>query len=345
VDGCVTDCGRRRRRLSDCHDAVPKQEAEWLALRDGWAARVEDPAARVRGTEIGTTSAEAVRADREEDGWNSEASYQWQPMAPGVYAEFNTHSGTPLGFIFGAGWAEVRPFALERPGQFVSPPPPDVSSSEYAAAFNEVKSVGRFERPQRTPDQSHLAMWWKEFVESSHNRLARELAVEENLDLRAANRFLGRLNVAIHDAYVSSFFNKFRYNHWRPYTAIRLAAHDGNPATEPDAEWNNLHRHTYAFPSYPSAHGTACAAAMTIVAATFGDARPFTMTIPRVDSAGPGSAKVTMEPAARSFTSFDAAAQECALSRVYLGIHFRYDSEAGTRLGQRVGRQVIARFN
>ena len=67
------------------------------------------------------------------------------------------------------------------------------------------------------------------------------------------------------DGYIGSFDAKFHYNHWRPYTAIRWAAHDGNPRTEPDPNWNNLHRHTYAFPSYPSAHGTACAAAMTVM--------------------------------------------------------------------------------
>jgi hypothetical protein len=48
-----------------------------------------------------------------------------------------------------------------------------------------------------------------------------------------------------------------------------------------------------------------------------------------------------MHPATRSFDSFAEAAEECALSRVYLGIHFRYDSEAGTRLGRRVGEQAI----
>ena len=72
--------------------------------------------------------------------------------------------------------------------------------------------------------------------------------------------------MSIFDAYVDVFDNKFHYNHWRPYTAIRWAANDGNPDTEPDPEWTNTHRHTYAFPSYPSAHGTACAAAMTVLA-------------------------------------------------------------------------------
>jgi hypothetical protein len=63
-----------------------------------------------------------------------------------------------------------------------------------------------------------------------------------------------------------------------------------------------------------------------------------------VDIAGPFSGKINMEPATRSFDSFDAAAAECGLSRLYLGIHFRYDSVAGVELGDQVGRYVLANF-
>jgi hypothetical protein len=76
---------------------------------------------------------------------------------------------------------------------------------------------------------------------------------------------------------------------------------------------------------------------MTILGKTFGDRYKFTMSTPEVDQAGPLSAKVKMVPPTRSFESFSGAAHECALSRVYLGIHFRYDSEQGERLGKRVG--------
>ena len=48
-----------------------------------------------------------------------------------------------------------------------------------------------------------------------------------------------------------------------------------------------------------------------------------------------------MNPATRSFDSFQSAAMECALSRVYLGIHFRYDSLEGNQLGTKIGRHVV----
>ncbi|MBZ0114664.1 MAG: vanadium-dependent haloperoxidase [Thermoanaerobaculia bacterium] len=294
-----------------------------------------------RPVELGRRAAASVLASREGDGWDTEAEYRWHPMGPGVYAEFEEHSGTPKGFVFGAGWAKARPFSLSSPSQFRSPPPPDVSSDAYSVAFHEVKDVGRFDSRTRSADQTHLALWWKDFAENSQNRLARQLVAEHGLDVVDTARLFALLNVSLFDAYVNVFDNKFEFNHWRPYTAIRWAENDGNPDTEADPDWDNLHHHTYAFPSYPSAHGAVCAAAMTVLADTLGDQTPFTMTTREVDIAGPFSGKMTMDPVTRSFDSFSDAAMECALSRVYLGIHFRYDSVEGNRLGARVGHQVI----
>jgi hypothetical protein len=65
------------------------------------------------------------------------------------------------------------------------------------------------------------------------------------------------------------------------------------------------------------------------------------MRTEQVDIAGPFSGKIKMLPVTRRFDRFSDAAMECAISRVYLGIHFRYDSIAGFELGQQVGRNVI----
>ncbi len=315
--------------------------AEFAAVRERQLAEVELGDPRTEGLELGEAAASAVLASREGDGWDGEVEYQWHPMDPGVYAEFHDHSGTPEGFIFGSGWARARPFALEDPGQFRSPPPPPIESDEYVEAFDEVKELGRWQSTSRSEDQTHLAFWWKQFVEKSHNRLARELVIEERLDAWQAARFFALLEMSIYDGYIASFDNKFLYNHWRPYTAIRWASHDGNSKTDEQPDWNNTHRHTYAFPSYPSAHGTVCAAAMSIFEEVFGTSRPVTLTIERVDSAGPFSEPMDLSPAQRSFDSFAQAAEECALSRVFLGIHFRYDSVAGTALGRQVGGYVL----
>lgn len=327
----------------------PDQAEAFAAERSRWRpgvfgdARGSGPGEEA-ARRLGERAAAAVLEARRGDGWDADPPYDWRPPAPGAYAEFREHSGTPEGFVFGVGWARARPFMLDAPDQFRSPPPPDIGSDAYARAFDEVKALGARRSAVRTPDQTHQAMWWKEFVESSHNRLARELVVADGLDLPAAARLFALLNMSVFDGYVATFDNKFFYNHWRPYTAIRRASSDGNPATEEDPDWTNLHDHTYAFPSYPSAHGTVCAAAMTVLGSVFGEDRPFEMTIPEVDAAGPFSGRVAMDPATRSFESFDRAAEECGLSRLYLGIHFRYDSEAGVELGRRVGELAVSMF-
>ena len=321
----------------------PDQAAQLEQLRRRWVNDVPDNAARARAIRLGKAAATAILAARDGDGWDKEADYRWHPMGPGVYAEFDEHSKTPRGFVFGAGWALARPFNLLQPDQFRSPPPPAIDSPEYARAFNQVKSLGAYRSKERTADQDHIAMWWKDFVENSHNRLARKLVVERNTDLWTAARLFALLNTSIFDGYVASFENKFFYNHWRPYTAIRWAAHDGNPDTIADEEWNNMHRHTYPFPSYPSAHGTVCAAAMAVFEDTFGNPFAFAMETREVDSAGPQSEKIEMHPSTRSFDSFGEAAMQCAMSRVYLGIHFSYDSMAGVDLGRKVGTFAIDR--
>ncbi|MEM6605997.1 MAG: vanadium-dependent haloperoxidase [Pseudomonadota bacterium] len=322
----------------------PDHAARLEVLRDQQLAHLLELSRPNATKSHGAAIAAAVIKSRRGDGWDTDAEYNWHPMAPGVYAEFNEHSGTPEGFVFGAGWAQARGFGFSEAEYFRVAPPPSIDSDAYTQAFNEVKAIGRFQSIRRTADQTHIALWWKDFVENSHNRLARDLIEQESIELIDAVRLLALLNTSIFDAYIASFNNKFHFNHWRPYTAIRWADNDGNDATLAESTWTNTHQHTYAFPSYPSAHGTACAAAMTIMESVFGKNYAFTMSTPLVDRAGPFSGKIEMQPSTRSFAAFSDAADQCAESRVFLGIHFRYDAVTGVTLGRRVGENTLKRL-
>ena len=133
------------------------------------------------------------------------------------------------------------------------------------------------------------------------------------------------INMSLYDGYIAIFDSKYEYNHWRPYTAIRQAALDGNPATVADPNWESL-RPAPPFPEYVSGHAAATAASMDILGRTFGDNVSFTMA---TTTAPP-------EMPTRSFRSFSAAAAECADSRVRVGFHFRYATDAGLVLGRAV---------
>jgi hypothetical protein len=192
-----------------------------------------------------------------------------------------------------------------------------------------VKRYGALTSTDRTADQSAYAIWWLEFAEGSVNRLARRLVSERSADLWSAARLFALLHMALYDGYIATWDAKYEYNHWRPFTAIP-ATEDGNRTTQPDGQWQSL-LPVPPFPEYVSAHAVGCAASFAVLTGVFSDKTPFSMT---TSTAPP-------EMPSRSFASFSAAANECADSRVRLGWHFRYATDAGLNLGRRVARHVL----
>jgi hypothetical protein len=234
------------------------------------------------------------------------------------------------GFVLQPGFREARPFALSSPGMFRPPPPPDLGDARYARDLEEVRAYGSMESRVRTADQTAYAVWWMEFAEGSVNRLARRMVMERDVGLWPAARLFAHLSVALFDGYIANWDSKYEYNHWRPLTAIRHAGEDGNGDTTADPEWQSL-RPAPPFPEYASAHATGCAASFAVLASTLGDRTRFSMT----------TITAPAEMASRSFTSFGGAAAECADSRVRLGWHFRYSTDAGLDLGERVAAHVM----
>src|SRR5262249_38400948 len=154
---------------------------------------------------------------------------------------------------------------------FRPPPPPALDSAEYAAAFNEVKSLGRVDSATRSADQTQIALFWRDATGTSYafghwNKIAQGVAVDQGLSLASDARLFARLTLAPADAIISCWDAKYAYNFWRPVTAIRAADTDGNPDTEPDAGWTPLIV-TPNFPSYTSAHSTVSGAAAGVLTA------------------------------------------------------------------------------
>lgn len=219
--------------------------------------------------------------------------------------------------------------------QFRPAAPPALDSAEYAAAFNEVKDLGRADSTTRTEQQTQIARFWNDgvgtaFAQGYWNKIAQSVAAEQRLSLAGEARLFALLNIATVDAGISCWDAKYAYNLWRPVTAIGAADTDGNTDTEPDATWAPL-LVTPPFPSYTSAHSTVSAAAAGVLTALFGSNYHFTVTAEGVTYT-------------RSFDSFGAAAAEAGRSRIYGGIHYTFDNLNALAAGGKVADYVVNNF-
>jgi PAP2 superfamily len=284
------------------------------------------PAGRRRsmGISVGRRVAAQILARRSGDG-SGAGPIPFQPgTKPGDYQL------TPPAFAQPAftQWSLVRPFVLRRADQFRPPPPPALTSPKYAAAIDEVQTLGPAQGSSRTPDQTQIGQFWNPPIWAAWNRIAQTVAVEHGGGLSRDARTLAALNLTFADSVIGFYDAKYAYRLWRPVTAIRNADTDGNPDTVADPAWTPLSP-TAPDPSYPGAHGTISAAGADVLAAIYGNDVPFTAT----SSALPG--------VERSFVSFSEAAEEASVSRIYNGNHTRLDEVAGEDLGHDVAGFVL----
>jgi hypothetical protein len=279
-----------------------------------------------QGKRQGAAAAAAMLSRRANDGSQADEAYQ-PGRRPGDYQFV-----PGFDFIAAPHWRAVTPFTMPTPQQFRVAPPPALNSSAYAADFNEVKATGsQAAGARRSADQTQYAAYWYEFSDSGWNRVARNVSRDKPQTLWQRARSFALLNAVMADAYIAGWDSKLHYDLWRPVTAIRQAAHDGNPATHADASWAPMLT-TPPIQDYPSTHSALGAAAAVVLAHAFGGDRvAFTMASPSALPDAPS----------RSFGSFSAAAQENADSRVRAGLHFRFATTAGLQLGEQIGQQAV----
>lgn len=274
--------------------------------------------------QVGQAAARAILAKRAQDGSKNTEPYV-EGTKPGAY-----RFTPPFDFAAAPHWRNVTPFALSSASQFRTAAPPALTSDAYRRDFDEVKRVGGKTSAQRSKDETSYAAFWYEFSDIGWNRVARVVSGRVKQDLWDRARTFALLNIAMADAYIAGWDSKFHHNAWRPVTAIQLAAQDGNPKTTPDASYETL-LVTPPVPDMPSTHSALGMAAATVLASAFGrDEVRFSFASP---SASP-------DDAVRSFRSFSEAAEENADSRVKAGLHFRFATEAGLKLGRQIGQHV-----
>ena len=288
-------------------------------------ARVADGPAKVKGVRLGDRVAADSLAIRAEDGSNVTPSPFVPGNAPGDYQPTPPNFADP---VF-TSWGQVTPFVLEYGGQFRPAPPAALTSDAYAAAINEVQSLGSVTSTTRTPEQTEIGKFWNAPIQNFWNQIAQTIALAHRSDLPTTARLFAALNLSIADSAIAFYDAKYAYRLWRPVTAIRQADSDGNANTVADPSWLPLSGNTAADPSYPGAHSTISAAGADVLASVYGDDQNFSVTSPAL----PG---VT-----RAFSSFSAASEEAGFSRIFSGQHTRLDHVAGVILGHNVAGFVL----
>jgi hypothetical protein len=189
-----------------------------------------------------------------------------------------------------------------------------------------VGSINSTERPQ---DRANVALYYAASSPTQvFNQAVQQVAQEQGRSLAENARALAVVNIAMNDSLVASFFNKYHYNFWRPETAIHAGDTDGNPKTNADPNFVPFVT-TPCFPSYPSNHGSAANGAAEVLRRIYGEGgHSITLSNPAVPN-------IVLQ-----YTAFKQITDDISDARVYGGIHFRTDQDAGARLGRAIGKAV-----
>lgn len=220
----------------------------------------------------------------------------------------------------------VQPFGLLTGTQYLPTPFPQLESAAYATALNEVKRLGGTVAPDRTEAQARFAQLFAGSPGTAYfnvtnpirlwSNVTRDMARSHQLSLVSTARLFAMTLVSMHDSLLTSHYSKEIYRLWRPETAIANADVDDNPATEADKAWRPLVI-TPPYPAYASNMTCLGAGSARMLANLLGDdAQSFSASW-----YGPTGTAVWTEP----YTSLWKLGDDEANSRVWGGIHFRFD--------------------
>ncbi len=315
----------------------PAQQPALQALYNTSLAGVPDGPAKAGGIDVGEQAAAAMLAARMNDGRGGPFSFvfgtlpgEWRPAPPSFGLD-------PAPWV-----GNVRPFLVPNVEMLRSEGPNALTSNAYAKDFNEVKKVGSLTSSKRTPDQTAAAIFWNDSGPAIWNRVYRALATSRGLDIAESARLYAMTNLASADGSIGCWNDKYYWSFWRPITAIREAATDGNPKTVADPAWLPVFNPTVpvsgpplvtpGFPDHPAGHTCISGATVYALKAFFGtDKIAFTAL----------SNKCSPAPCPpRSFDRFTYALREIIGARVWSGIHFRTADTQGAVLGKKVARHL-----
>ena len=299
----------------------PTQGAVLDQQRADSLATIPDGQAKNDGIAVGEAAAAAMVANRTNDG-SSPAEF-YTPSTSNPY-EWQPTPGCPRGAF--KHWPNVKPFGIESSSQFRADPPPKLTSGAYARDYNEVQAVGEINSTLRPQDRADVARLYA--AQPPHygwNSVLRQIASTRHDDISRTARTAAVMNMSLSDAHITVFESKYFYRTWRPVTAIPRGDEDGNPRTASSPFTPYIA--TPCFPGYPSAHGAGGGAAREVLERAYGR-HGYLITMSHPNAPG-----IVIH-----YTDLRAITDDVSDARVFGGIHFRYDQDAGERQGRDIGR-------
>ncbi len=265
---------------------------------------------------------------------STEEPSRWQPTPPAYMDGIEPH------------WSKIRPFVLDSASQFKPQPPPPFSMEEDSDFYKELMEVynisNEITKNGDTSEEVEIAKFWdcnpyvsvtrghlmfatKKITPGAHWIGITKIASRKaNLDFDETVYAFTKTSMAIADAFISCWEEKYRSNLIRPETLINQHI---------DENWTPILQ-TPPFPEYTSGHSVVSGAASTVLTSIFGDNFSFE-----------DDTEVQFGLPQRNFESFNQAADEAAISRMYGGIHYRAAVEVGVKQGRDLGKFLINKLN
>ncbi|WP_236669006.1 vanadium-dependent haloperoxidase [Aquimarina mytili] len=261
---------------------------------------------------------------------NTEDPARWQPTPPDYMDGIEPH------------WREIRPSIIDSASQFTPSRHPDFSlekDSQFYKELTETYEVGNVIKEEgETSEKLQIAQFWdcnpyvsthkghlmfatKKITPGAHwIGICKIASKKTGSDFNKTIYAYTKTSIAIADAFISCWDEKYRSNLIRPETLINQHI---------DENWEPVLQ-TPPFPEYTSGHSVVSGAASTVLTEIFGDNFSFN-----------DDTELKYGLPIRSFVSFNQAADEAAISRLYGGIHYRAAIDLGLEQGRNLGRFVI----
>jgi hypothetical protein len=260
--------------------------------------------------------------------FGSKAPGKWQPTSPDYLDATEPY------------WNQLHSFIADSNSQFDPGAPPLFSTaagSDFYKMNKEVFTTGN----QLTQEQKDIARFWDDnpFVMEHAGHLmaatkkqtpgghwmgiATIACRQTNADVLTIARTYALTALALFEGFISVFDTKYRYAYVRPITFINQYI---------DKNWEP-YLQTPPFPEYTSGHSTITGSAATVLTQLFGDHFAFNDTSDK--------RYINME---RTFSSFIQASDECSISRLYGGIHYRMSVDRGAAAGKKIGQLIVSKF-